>query len=107
MEAAVLGRGEPGVYNLAGDGTMTMSDLARALGWYSVPVPDLALGAAAELVARLPFMPAEAQWIESLRHPVLMDTTRAREQLGWRPEHDAAETLEAMVTAGRSASLIR
>jgi nucleoside-diphosphate-sugar epimerase len=52
-------------------------------------------------------MPAEAQWIESLRHPVLMDTTRAREQLGWRPEHDAAETLEAMVTAGRSASLIR
>jgi nucleoside-diphosphate-sugar epimerase len=107
MEAAVLGRGEPGVYNLAGDGTMTMSDLARALGWYSVPVPDLALGAAAELVARLPFMPAEAQWIESLRHPVLMDTTRAREQLGWRPQHDAAETLEAMVTAGRSASLIR
>jgi UDP-glucose 4-epimerase len=107
MQAAVLGRGEPGVYNLAGDGTITMSDLARALGWYSVPVPDLALGAAAELVARLPFMPAEAQWIESLRHPVLMDTTRARDQLRWRPKHDAADTLKAMVAAGRSASLIR
>jgi nucleoside-diphosphate-sugar epimerase len=107
MQAAVLGRGQPGIYNLAGDGTITMSDLARALGWYSVPIPDLALGAAAELVARLPFMPAEAQWIESLRHPVLMDTNRAREQLGWHPQHDAADTLAAMVAAGRLASLIR
>jgi UDP-glucose 4-epimerase len=107
MRAAVLGRGEPGIYNLAGPGTMTMSDLARALGWYSVPIPDLAVGAAAELVARLPFMPAEAQWIETLRHPVLMDTERARQQLRWRPKHDAADTLTAMVQAGRSASLIR
>jgi nucleoside-diphosphate-sugar epimerase len=107
LSAAILGQGEPGVYNLAAEGTITMSDLARALGWYSVPIPDLAVGAAAELVARLPFMPAEAQWIETLRHPVLMDTTRARELLDWRPEHDAAETLAEMVQAGRSASLIR
>ena len=107
MCAAVLGRGEPGVYNLAGPGTITMSDLAQALGWYSVPIPELAVGAAAELVARLPFMPAEAQWIESLRHPVLMDTARARKQLHWRPQHDAAQTLAEMVAAGRSASLIR
>ena len=78
LEAAVLGHGEPGVYNLAGDGTLTLADLADALGWYSIPVPDLAVGAAAELVARLPFMPGEAQWIESMRRPVIMDTTRAR-----------------------------
>jgi nucleoside-diphosphate-sugar epimerase len=107
MRAAVLGQGEPGVYNLAGEGTITMSDLARALGWYSLPVPDLAVGATAELVARLPFMPAEAQWIETMRHPVLMDTTRAQRELHWRPEHDAHDTLTAMVAAGRSASLIR
>jgi nucleoside-diphosphate-sugar epimerase len=107
MRAAVLGRGDPGIYNLAGPGTMTMADLARALGWYSVRVPDLAVGAAAELVARLPFMPAEAQWIETLRHPVLMDTERARQELRWRPQHDAADTLAEMVAAARLASLIR
>jgi nucleoside-diphosphate-sugar epimerase len=107
MRAAVLGRGEPGVYNLAGQGTLTMSDLADALGWYSVPVPELALGAAAELVARIPFVPAEAQWIESLRHPVLMDTAKARRELRWRPRHDAHETLGSMVEAARSARLIR
>lgn len=107
MRAAVLGRGTPGVYNLAGEGTLTMSDLARALGWYSVPLPELALGAAAELVARLPFLPAEAQWIETLRVPVLMDTTKARRELRWRPRHSAFETLQAMIDTARSERLIR
>jgi UDP-glucose 4-epimerase len=107
LRAAVLGRGEPGIYNLAGDGTVTMSELAQLLGWYSLPVPDLWMAAAAELVARLPFVPAEAQWIESLRRPVLMDTTRARRLLRWRPRHDAHGTLVDMVTAARSATLIR
>ena len=54
LRAAVLGRGTPGIYNLAAKGELTMSDLAAALGYHSVPIPDLALGAAAELVARLP-----------------------------------------------------
>ena len=105
--SAVVGRGEPGVYNLAGEGTIRMSDVADALGWYSVPLPEFALGATAELVARVPFVPSEAQWIESFRVPVLMDTAKARRELRWRPRHDALETLHAMVDAARSEQLIR
>jgi len=107
LRAAVLGRGEPGVYNLAGPGELTMSDLASALHWYSVPMPEIAMDAAAELVARLPFVPAEAQWIEAVRTPVLMDTAKARRELHWRPAHDARETLQQMVDAARSEQLIR
>ena len=107
LRAAVLGRGSPGVYNLAGAGSLTMSDLASALGWYSVPLPELALDATAELVARVPFVPAEAQWIEALRQPVLMDVTKARRELHWRPRHDARETLATMVQAARAEHLIR
>jgi nucleoside-diphosphate-sugar epimerase len=107
LRAAVLGRGEPGVYNLAGPGELTMSDLASALGWYSVPMPEIALDAAAELVARLPFVPAEAQWIEAVRTPVLMDTAKAQRELHWRPRHDARETLQQMVDAARAEQLIR
>jgi UDP-glucose 4-epimerase len=107
FRAAVLGRGDPGVYNLAGEGTVKMSDVADALGWYSVPVPDFALDATAELVARVPFVPAEAQWIEAVRVPVLMDTAKARRDLRWRPKHDALETLKGMVGAARSERLIR
>jgi UDP-glucose 4-epimerase len=106
LRAAVLGRGEPGVYNLAGPGELTMSDLADALGWYSVAIPDSALEGLAGLIARMPMVPAQAQWIESLRVPVLMDTAKARRELGWRPRHDAHETLEEMVSAARSKDLV-
>jgi nucleoside-diphosphate-sugar epimerase len=107
LRAGVLGRGSPGIYNLAGRGEPTMSDLATALGWYSVPMPEIAVDAAAGLVARLPFVPAEAQWIEAVRTPVLMDTSKARRELRWRPQHDADATLRAMVAAARSEQLIR
>lgn len=99
--SAVVGRGRPGIYNLAGEGTITLGDLAREIGWYSVPVPDLLVDATAEVIARLPFLPDTASWIEALRRPVLMDTTRARKALRWTPAHDAAATLHAMVAANR------
>ena len=94
------------MYNLAGPGELTVSALAVALGWYSVPIPGSALEGAAEFVARTPMLPAQTQWIESLRVPVLMDTAKARRELSWRPRHDAAETLQEMVSAARAQGLI-
>ncbi len=101
MRAAVLGKGAPGVFNLAGRGEITMKDFADALGYYSVPLPELAVDATAEIVSRLPFLPDEASWIEALRTPVLMDTARARRELRWRPKHDARATLRATVAEAR------
>ena len=102
LVAAVLGRGTPGIYNLAGDGQITLGDLASEMGWYSIPVPDLAVDATAEIVSRLPFLPDTASWIEALRRPVLMDTSHARTALRWAPQHDARATLHEMVTAHRA-----
>ena len=103
LTAAVIGHGEPGVYNLAGPGELTVADLAAELGWHSVPAPQLAVGVAAEAVAPfLPFLPAEAAWIETVRRPVLMDTSRARRKLHWMPHHDARETLRETVAAVRA-----
>ena len=100
--AGVQGKGEPGPYNLAGNGTVTMSDLADELGWYSVPVPEVAVDAAAEVVSRLPGLPESVSWIHAVRQPVLMKTDRAREQLGWRPAYTAKATLKALVAARRA-----
>jgi nucleoside-diphosphate-sugar epimerase len=101
LRAAVLGRGKPGIYNLAGPGELTMSDLAKELGWYSLPLPEAAVGATADIVARLPFLPAEASWINAMRTPVLMDTSKARSELGWRPQHDGRDTLRQTVASAR------
>ncbi len=101
MRAGVLGRGKPGVYNLAGSGELNVKQLAEELGWYSVPVPDLAVGAAAEMISRLGFLPSRAQWISAFREPVIMSTTKARRELRWRPRHDALHTLRETVEATR------
>ncbi|MHB8235252.1 MAG: NAD-dependent epimerase/dehydratase family protein, partial [Solirubrobacteraceae bacterium] len=107
MRAAVLGRGAPGVYNLAGPGELSVKQLAQELGWYSIPVPELAVDAVAETIGRLGFLPAQAQWISAFREPVIMDTAKARRELRWRPEHDALSTLRETIAASRLDRLIR
>ena len=101
MRAAVIGRGKPGIYNLAGRGQLTVGSLAQELGWYSLPVPGVAVDAVAEMVARLGFLPAQVQWISAFREPVIMDTAKARRELGWRPKHDALQTLRETIAASR------
>jgi UDP-glucose 4-epimerase len=107
LRAGVLGRGAPGAYNLAGPGEIRLRDLARALGMRSVPVPHVAVETTAQLVALARFLPPEAAWIEAARRPVLMDASKARRELRWRPRYDARETLrvtvEAVVGASKSA----
>jgi UDP-glucose 4-epimerase len=101
MRAGVLGRGRPGAYNLAAPGEITFSDLADAMGWYALRVPDLATEAA-ELIARAPLVPETMQWLHAVRVPVVMDTAKARRELRWRPASSTRETLDETVAAARA-----
>lgn len=85
----------PGAYNIAGDGTVTVSDIARAFGGRPVRVPAGTASAASAVIAQLPFVPSELEWLHVARTSVVMDTTKARRDLGWEPIHTAAETLAA------------
>jgi UDP-glucose 4-epimerase len=101
MRAAVLGRGTPGVYNLAGAGRLTVAKLAAELGWHSLPIPRATVDVVAETVSRLGFLPAQVQWISAFREPVIMDTAKARRELRWRPKHTALQTLRETIAATR------
>jgi nucleoside-diphosphate-sugar epimerase len=92
----VLGAGPPGAYNIAGDGVLDGTDLARELGFTPLPVPAQALHTAARAassVPRVPLLPPATEWVEALSHPAIMDTTKARQELGWRPKYSALEAL--------------
>jgi nucleoside-diphosphate-sugar epimerase len=97
--ACIAGAGPPGAYNLAGDGVVTGADVARELGLAPVPVPGGVVRSAARAVAALPFLPQVAGWAEAVSQPAIMDTTKARELLGWRPRYSGLDALRA--TLGR------
>jgi UDP-glucose 4-epimerase len=106
LAAAVEGRGEPGAYNLAGEGEIAISDIARALGWRSVRVPRPALGVGTNVAGRLSFINPQLEWATALTTPVIMDTTKAHEQLGWTPRFDASETLMQTAVSARETGLL-
>ncbi|MBV9512792.1 MAG: NAD-dependent epimerase/dehydratase family protein [Mycobacteriaceae bacterium] len=89
----------PGAYNIAADGLITMSDVAKALGGRPVKVPAAAASAASAAISRLPFVPSDLEWLHVARTSVVMDTTKAKRDLGWRPTYTSAQTLAALAEA--------
>ncbi|MEN3321134.1 MAG: UDP-glucose 4-epimerase [Mycobacterium sp.] len=89
----------PGAYNIAADGVLSMSDVAEALGARPFRLPRVAASAASEVIARLPFVPSAMEWLHVGRTSVVMDTAKAKSDLGWAPKYTAAETLSALGAA--------
>jgi nucleoside-diphosphate-sugar epimerase len=95
LQLCVVAAGPPGAYNIAGDGVLTAADVAREFGALPIPVPAAPAELAARAVARLPFLPPAAEWVEAASRPVIMDTAKAKQQLGWRPRYTGREALRA------------
>jgi len=95
LRLCVVGAGPPGAYNIAADDVITGLDVARELGLRPVRIPGGPVAAAARAVAKLPYLPSGAQWVEAMSHPAIMDTSKAKTQLGWTPRHTAIESLRA------------
>src|SRR5829696_516590 len=90
------GAGQPGPYNIAADGVLTLVDVAREFGFATLPLPARLVQPAARLAARLPsppFLPPVLEWVEAASHPVIVDSTKAKEQLGWSPRYTALAAL--------------
>ena len=60
-----------------------------------MPIPGRLVQTAARAAAALPKwgLPPVVDWIEALSHPAIMNTSKAKEQLGWRPEYSARDAL--------------
>jgi len=92
----VVADGPPGAYNIAGDGIVTAADVVRELGFTPVTVPAGVAQSAARAAAQIPlpsFAPPAAEWVEAASHPAIMDTTKAKRELGWEPRYTGLEAL--------------
>ncbi len=97
LRLCVIAAGPPGAYNIAADDVITGVDVARELGLRAVRIPAGPVAAGARAVSKLPWLPSGAQWVEAMSHPSIMDTTKAKTQLGWRPKHTATAALRATI----------
>jgi len=90
-----LGYRRSDIFNLAGKGPMTTREMGVLMGKRVVVLRPWVFFPICRLAARLGMIPqGVAGWAGSLmRYPVLVSAKRAKERLGWRPRHDAAQTL--------------
>ncbi|MEA2438578.1 MAG: UDP-glucose 4-epimerase [Thermoleophilaceae bacterium] len=92
----IVAAGPPGAYNIAGDGVLTGAQVAREFGLAPLRVPAGIVQSAAAAVASLPapsFLPPATEWVEAASHPAIMDVSKAKRELGWKPRYSTLEAL--------------
>jgi UDP-glucose 4-epimerase len=101
--AAVLSDAR-GAFNLAADPPLGPPELADILQARRVPVPARVLRGAAAATYKLRLQPSEPGWLDMALAVPLMDSTRARTELGWSPQHRATDTLRELLDGMREGS---
>lgn len=91
-----------GAFNLAAEPVVDTDFLADALGARPVPVHAGLLRAAAALTWRLRLQPTDPAWLDMGLGTPLLDSSRARTELGWSPRHSSRETVDEFIEALRA-----
>lgn len=82
-----------GAFNLATDPVLDAPTIARAIHAVVVPVPLAPVRAAMTLGWKARVFPADVGWLDMGLGTPLLDTSRARDVLGWKPDKDAVAVL--------------
>ncbi len=90
---ATLDENARGAYNVAADPVLDPEGIAEALGARRVKLSARVLRGLAAATWRARLQPTPQGWLDMALGVPLMDTTRAREELGWMPRRDATTTL--------------
>jgi nucleoside-diphosphate-sugar epimerase len=101
---AVLNEGASGAFNLATEPVLDAGEIGRILGARPVPFSSRLARAGAGLSWRLRLQPVPPGWLDLSRQVPIMDTTKARTQLGWTPQYSADETLLEVIEGLKTAS---
>lgn len=86
-----------GAFNLAGDGVLSRTELGELVGARTVEVPPGLARGGLDLAWRGRLAQVPGSLLSALLGLPLMDSGRARRELGWHPQHTSAQALEAML----------
>ena len=86
-----------GIYNVCGDGVMTMRQIARRLAKPYVAMPVPLVRNALWLLRMLHLTQYGPEQVDFLRYRPVLDNTRLKEQFGYMPRKTTVETFEVFV----------
>jgi nucleoside-diphosphate-sugar epimerase len=98
----IVNRDARGAYNLAADPVIGPRELGQILRARPVKIPARLLRAGAAATYALHLQPSEPGWLDMGLSVPLMDSGRARRELGWMPAHAATDTLAELLAGMRA-----
>jgi nucleoside-diphosphate-sugar epimerase len=90
-----------GAFNLAADPPIGPPELAEILRARPMKLPRAALRGTAAATFALRLQPSEPGWVDMALAVPLLDTARARRELGWEPARSGTEALSELIDAMR------
>jgi nucleoside-diphosphate-sugar epimerase len=82
-----------GAFNIAAEPVLDPAELARLLDARTIPMPARAARTFAAATWRLHLQPTPPGWLDLALGVPLLDTTRARDELGWEPRVTSGDAL--------------
>jgi UDP-glucose 4-epimerase len=90
-----------GPFNVAAEPVLDSAEIARVLDARLVPVSPRVLRAGATVTWRLHLQPTPPGWVDLAFGVPLLDSSRARDELGWSPAFSATQALAELLEALR------
>jgi UDP-glucose 4-epimerase len=93
---AALKNQSPGAFNIAGDGTLTVREIAAAIGTKVIPMPAWLIYPMLEGLWRLHFPMIEVNrgYLDYVRYPFVTSNEKAKQELNFTPRYTSTETLQ-------------
>jgi UDP-glucose 4-epimerase len=98
---AALEHQVPGAFNIVGDGTITVREIAKTLGARVIPMPAWLIYPMLECLWRIHFPMIEVNrgYLDYVRYPFVTSNQKARQELNFSPRYSSVKTLHDTIKA--------
>ncbi len=92
-------KGKAGIYNLGGENPLTWKEIAEVTGKRTIKLPGGLVLLMAKLLSKLGIVnKGMVEWLDKpIKYPILVDSSKARKELGWQPKYDSAGAIKAFL----------
>ncbi|GAA4012209.1 NAD-dependent epimerase/dehydratase family protein [Allokutzneria multivorans] len=99
---SILEKRATGAFNLSADDTLDRDALAEVARAKAIPVPDVLVKAIVALLWRARLIGTSPGWFDLAAVSPLLDTSRARRELGFSPRHSSADCAREQLAGMRA-----